>query len=346
MSTFKVQTVLYYTVGVVLFGLFFLILRPFLLPLFWAAVFAIMLTPAKDWLTQKTKNADIASVITMFAGLLAALIPVIIIFGTAVDSLEEFYRGIRAWFPQFSMDMSGMKTRLSLLGHTDFDKNAFVISIMDLFYSSLAEILNYLWKNLSNIGTNVVLFVLKMFVMLYALYFFIRDGLLIIEKVRNIMPSDRKLATMLLHRFSNVAVAVLKATVIMGTLQGVIGGLLFYFAGFGGAIIWGFLIAIATLVPSISCAVIWLPVGLAMAVIGDVRATVVILMGGAFIITPIDYFLKPALIGRDIGVHPLLIFLSSLGGIMLIGFSGLIVGPIISALVISVFETLTEKEPT
>jgi len=345
MNANKLQTIAYYSFGALIAFLLFLILKPFLMPLFWAAVFSLILYPIHKWLTEKSKSRNIGAALTIVLGTTIVIVILTILTGAAISSIDAIYPAIRASLYRINLELANIQSQFSNLSFLLVGKEIIGAPLTERLYSSIAEALDYSMRVLSNIGANILLFSIKLFVMLYTLYFFLRDGEKIIAKGRDIVPTGSKMDILIFQRFPKAAKGALKTTLVMGSLQGLVGGLLFYLAGIKGAVIWGFLLALASLIPSFSCAVIWLPAGITMLFLGDLRAGMVVLLGGVFVITPIDYFLRPLIIGKDIGVHPLLIFLSSLGGIMFFGFSGLIIGPIIAALATSLWETFLEREP-
>jgi predicted PurR-regulated permease PerM len=146
----------------------------------------------------------------------------------------------------------------------------------------------------------------------------------------------------LFERFITAAKSTLKVTMIIGGLQGSLGGLIFYITGIEGALIWGGFMIFAAIIPAVGCSIIWAPAGILMLLTGHVREGVIILLFGTFVISMVDNLLRPILIGKDMQLHTLMIFLSSLGGIALFGFSGFVIGPIIASLLMAILEMYNE----
>ena len=98
------------------------------------------------------------------------------------------------------------------------------------------------------------------------------------------------------------------------------------------------MMVLTAIVPVVGCSIVWAPAGVIMLLMGHIWQGVLILAFGVFVITMVDNILRPILLGRDVQMHPLLIFLSTLGGISLFGFSGFVIGPIISSLLLAIWE--------
>jgi len=143
---------------------------------------------------------------------------------------------------------------------------------------------------------------------------------------------------MLYERFTSAARATLKGTLVIAFLQGSLGGLLFFAVGIEGALVWWVLMVFLAVIPGVGCSIVWLPACIAMLFTGHIWEGVVIFVTGVLVISSVDNILRPILVGRDIQMHPLLILFSTLGGIAGFGISGVVIGPIITALLLSLWE--------
>ena len=178
--------------------------------------------------------------------------------------------------------------------------------------------------------------------MLYTLFFFVRDGDRFLQGAMKVLPLGMGRERLLFDRFIETAKSTLKVTLIIGGIQGALGGAVFFIADVQGALIWGLLMILMAILPVVGCSIIWAPVGIGMLLTGHIWEGILILAVGIFVISTVDNLLRPILIGQDVVMHPLLIFLSTLGGIILLGFSGFVIGPIITALMIAIWEMYEE----
>ena len=177
---------------------------------------------------------------------------------------------------------------------------------------------------------------------IYSLYFFFKDGPKILSRIMHLSPLGDQYEKMLYERFTSTARATLKGTFIVGSIQGIIGGILFWLTGVEGALIWGVIMIALSLIPGIGSFLIWMPTGIIMLALGNLWQGLTILLVGAFIISTIDNLIRPPLVGKDIQMHPLIVLFSTLGGIFLFGISGFVIGPVLAALFIAVMSIYEE----
>ena len=156
---------------------------------------------------------------------------------------------------------------------------------------------------------------------------------------------DKRHIHTFINQFLTTAKAALKFTFVIGGIQGFLGGLIFYITGIERALVWGVLMFGFSIVPAIGCAIIWVPAGIIMLLLGHIWQGITILIFGALVISSVDNLLRPILLGRDTQMHSLLIFLSTLGGLAAFGFSGFILGPVIASLFLASWKLFPEIYP-
>jgi predicted PurR-regulated permease PerM len=191
---------------------------------------------------------------------------------------------------------------------------------------------------LTDLTQNTLLVIINFVVMLYCLFFFIRDGDKLLRSSLYILELKDEIGNRLYQRFTSTARATLKGTLIIGLIQGTMGGILFWAVGINSAIVWGVIMILAAMIPGIGCAIIWAPAALIMLATGHVWECIILITVGSLVISSIDNVLRPLLVGKDTQMHPLLIFLSTIGGIAVFGISGFVIGPIITALLSTLWE--------
>jgi predicted PurR-regulated permease PerM len=185
-------------------------------------------------------------------------------------------------------------------------------------------------------------FFLQLFVLLYALFFFLVDGPATLRTILYYVPLGPAEEEELLDRFVSVTRATLKGSLLIGAIQGTIAGLGFWVAGVPGAAFWGTVMVVMSIIPAVGAAVVWVPAVVYLFLVGKVAAGVGLLIWCALVVSTVDNFLRPRLVGRDAKMSDLLILLSTLGGIMAFGAVGFIVGPIIAALFVSIWHIYGE----
>ena len=191
---------------------------------------------------------------------------------------------------------------------------------------------------LSTVTLGTVSFVINTFIFLYCMFFFLIDGEKVIEKILYYLPLEDQDERRMLEKFTSVTRATIKGTLVIGVLQGSLAGLAFYVVGIGSAVFWGAIMAVLSIIPSVGSAIVWAPAAIILAATGHVAKGIGLAAFCGIVVGSLDNVLRPILVGKDTQMHELLIFLGTLGGIIMFGVVGMIIGPILAALFVTVWE--------
>jgi predicted PurR-regulated permease PerM len=194
-----------------------------------------------------------------------------------------------------------------------------------------------------SVGQNLLSFVLRYGVMLYLLFFLLRDGDTLSTTVRQALPLARPLAHRFVNRVTLVTRATVKGNVIVAALQGALGGIAFAVLGIGGALLWGVLMGLLSLVPAVGGAIVWVPAALYLLATGAVWKSVALVAFCALVVGSVDNVLRPILVGKETRMPDYIVLLSTIGGISLIGINGFVVGPVIAALFMTAWGIFAES---
>lgn len=318
---------------------FALLLQGFIIALFWAVAFAILFDPLAVQLTQRLGSRQgLVAVLTVLIVMLAVVIPVmglgVAVIGETAHYIEEVNKGqIDFERPiRIVRDMSpGVFEKLNDFG--------FEAAKINETLSSIALVSGqWVASNAVRAGQGTLNFALSLFLMIYLLYFFLRDGQVIIERLVQVLPLGDARERALFSRFAQVVRATVKGTFIIGAVQGLIGGVTFALLGLEGAVLWGVLMALLSLVPAVGAALIWVPAAILLFATQEYVNGGIMVFVGIFVIGLSDNLLRPLLVGRDTRMPDYLILLATLGGLGSFGMSGLVIGPLIAALFITVWE--------
>jgi len=173
---------------------------------------------------------------------------------------------------------------------------------------------------------------------MYSMYFFLKDGRKVLDKMMYYLPLEPKDETRLVRQFVSVSRATIKGTLVIGLIQGVLGGLAFAALGLEGAAFWGTVMAVLSTIPGLGHGLVWVPAAIYLAALERWGAAIGLFVWGAAVIGSIDNFLRPWLVGKDTELPDLLILVSTLGGLLLFGAVGFVVGPIVAALFVTVWD--------
>ncbi len=309
------------------------IFGPFLYPIFWAAIIAVMFHPLYEKMVVRMKNKSLASFSIILLVLLLLIIPLAIVVTLLIAQSFDLYTNISS--RDLEADINALFRQLDSTAFHPFVERA--RTDWPQHISSFGKQASlFTFNSLKSITQNSLNFLFMFFLMLYTLFYFFKDGGRMLRRIMHLSPIGDVYEEMLYSRFTSVARATLKGTLIIGGIQGFLGGLLFWITGIEGALIWGVIMTMFSVIPAVGSFVIWLPAGIIMLALGNTWQGVTILLVGSCIISVIDNLLRPPLIGKDIEMHPLLVLFSTLGGIFIFGISGFIIGPIIAALYIAV----------
>jgi len=196
----------------------------------------------------------------------------------------------------------------------------------------------FLATALSAATRGTVLFFFHFFILLYAMFFFLMDGPRMLASVMSYLPLGDEDKQRMLEKFTSVTRATLKGTVLIGILQGTLAGLAFWVVGIEGTIFWTTLMIVLSIVPAVGPALVWVPAAILLLVQGAVWAGIGLALFCGVVVGGVDNILRPRLVGHDTRMHDLLILFSTLGGLLLFGISGFIVGPILAALFVTIWE--------
>ena len=196
----------------------------------------------------------------------------------------------------------------------------------------------FVFNALSATTRGTVLFIFHFVVMLYTMFFFLTDGPKLVHTMRAYLPLSDADKDRMLDKFVSVTRATLKGTILIGLAQGVLGGIAFWAVGIEAAIFWGTVMTVLSIIPGIGGALVWVPAAIILIATGAVWQGIVLALFCGLVVGSVDNLLRPILVGRDTQMHELLIFFSTLGGLLAFGAMGFILGPILAALFLTVWE--------
>ncbi|RME93161.1 MAG: AI-2E family transporter [Bacteroidetes bacterium] len=318
---------------------FFGLIQPFFMAVFWAAVFAITFRRMYRIIRWKMRGrSNLATLTTLTIILLAVVIPTILIMLSLVDQGEQIYRKVQSgrWNAMAVVDY--VDQQMPLIKEQLAKLNLTPERIRSELTTLGAKAANAIANQAISYTQDALTLTAQFFLMLYVLYFFLRDGHLIVRQIINAIPLDNRQEYALVHRFSSVVRATLRGTVIVAVVQGSLGGIMFAVLGIEGALFWGVVMTLLSLLPIGGSAIVWGPTALVLLVQGAYARGIAMILIGSVLIGTVDNFLRPTLVGRDTKLPDYLVLLATLGGIAWFGLSGFVLGPVIAALFVTCWE--------
>jgi len=330
----KVRQIFFFIILGVVGLLFLFMIKPFFFPIFWAAVIAGIFHPVYVFTKRRLHSSSMAAAVVMLLILVIIILPALVIGSLLLAESFDLYNSLNMETVTIQQQVQELAKKMSAhpyLRKLSIDTTVVTGALTD----GARSITSYIFQNLRDLTQNTVIFAAQFAIMLYTLFFFIRDGGLFLVTLGRFIPLGDNREKVLFRSFSVTARATLKVTLIIGGLQGILGGLLFLILSVNGALTWGVIMVFASIIPGVGCSIVWIPAAIIMIIMGHLWQGITIIAFGSLVISMVDNFLRPLLLGHDVQMHPLLIFLSTLGGIMLFGISGFVLGPIVTSLLLA-----------
>ena len=294
---------------------------PFLSPLIWALALAVLVTPFHRWLERKPTHPSLpAAVSVLVVGLIVVLPATFVgqrlvteavrgaeVIQTKVES-GEWRRAIEAQ-PRVAPLAAWIERKVDLPG-------------------TLKTFAAWLTTTAGSIVKGSVVQVIGFFLTLYLLFYFLRDQRAALHSLRSLSPLSHEEMNSLFDRVADTIFATVYGTLAVSAVQGVLGGLMFWWLGLPAPLLWGLVMGLLAVVPVLGAFVVWVPAALFLALEGNWGKAVILTVWGGVIVGGIDNVLYPMLVGNRLKLHTVLAFISVLGGLMFFGPSGLILGPV------------------
>jgi predicted PurR-regulated permease PerM len=317
---------------------FVAMIRTFLLTLFLAALFAGVARPLYLELQRAFRgNGALASGATILVLLVLVIGPLALLASVVASEALRVADNVRPWIQARLAEPDLLEHALRRLPFLQQ-----IEPIRQQILSKGAELVGsigtFLASGLSAATRGTVLFFFDFFILLYAMFFFLKDGPRLLRSALSYLPLAEADKQRMLDKFMSVTRATLKGTVLIGTTQGLLSGLAFWVVGIDGAIFWTTLMIVLSVIPGIGGALVWVPAVILLIAQGALARGIGLAIFCALVVGSIDNVLRPWLVGRDTRMHDLLILFSTLGGLLTFGASGFIVGPILAALFVTVWE--------
>ncbi len=324
------------------------VLMPFYGAVFWGIVLAILFAPMQRWLLTKTRQRPTpAALLTLGVIVLIVIIPLLLITAALIREGALLYSRMQSgeinfarYYEQTMAALPGWATNaLDLVGLGD------TVAWRDKITAALTQGSQQIASRALDIGSNTLDLIVSFFITLYLAFFLIRDGEALARHIEHVVPLDPATKRPLFAKFTIVIRATVKGNVLVAAAQGALGGIAFWFLGVHAAILWAVLMAFLSLLPAIGAALIWVPVALYFLATGAVVKGLGLIAFGTFVIGLVDNVLRPLLVGRDTQMPDYLVLMSTLGGMAIFGLNGFVIGPVIAAMFIAVWDQFGHRAP-
>lgn len=317
------------------------ILWPYYGSVFWAAVLAIVFAPAyRRLLRSMRQKRTLAALVAVLIVLMIVILPLTLVGAILVQegfsvyeriqsgelNIGEYFRQVFGALPGWVIDL------LDRFGLTNLGE------MQERLSGGLMKGSQFIATQAFSIGQNTFQFIVNLFIVLYLLFFFLRDGDYLSRRIKNAMPLRAEQQRDLFSKFTTVIRATVKGNIVVALVQGALGGLIFWFLGVHAPVLWAVLMAFLSLLPAIGAGLVWLPVAIYFLVTGAVWQGVVLIAFGVLVIGLVDNVLRPVLVGKDTKMPDYVVLIATLGGMAIFGLNGFVIGPVIAAMFMAVWD--------
>ena len=336
------QQLFFLSLLIVTTGTFFWLIGSYLMPVFWAVVISIVFYPLYLRINKAMRgHASIASLLAIGAVILTVMVPLLVIGGMVAQESVSLYQSINLdseTIEGYSL-LERSETFIAYLEPYGISHEA----VMEKVRSWAASMSQALASSLVTVGQTTFSVLISTAVMLYLLFFFFRDG----EKLQNTLvhylPMGDAQERRLFVRFAETARAVMKGTIAIAALQGLLGAIAFWIAGVSNPVLWGVAMAFLSVIPALGAGLIWFPASIILLATGSIWEGVTIMVVGVLLVSLVDEFLRPILVGRGSKMPDSITLLATIGGLATFGISGFVIGPIIAAFFLSLWTMFGER---
>ena len=317
------------------------ILWPFYGALFWGVVLAILFEPFyRQLLLAMPGKRNLAALLTLLLSLLIVIFPLVLIAAALVQEGTAVYQKIQsgtldfgAYFQHIIDALPSWTVRL--LNRFDVGN---LLALQEKLSTAAAQGSQLIATQAFSIGQNTFEFVISVGIMLYLLFFLLRDGQSLSWKIKQAIPLSAEHKRNLFGKFTAVIRATVKGNIVVAATQGALGGVMFWILGIQSPLVWGVVMAFLSLLPAVGAGLIWVPVAVYFLVTGAIWQGATLIVFGVLVIGLVDNVLRPILVGKDTQMPDYVVLISTLGGMALFGLNGFVIGPVIAALFIAAWD--------
>ena len=318
---------------------FFRMVRVFLVPVLLAAVFATLFYPLYEWFLRRLRGKKtLAAFFCCFVLLLGLIIPLYVVVDMVTREAIDFYQAAQKQIGEFmKTGPQGPLARLKTLPLVrDFKLDQF--DWQSALQNALSSATAFAGTVIKRTSQGTIQVIVLLFMTLFTMFYFFRDGKDLLRRLRALIPLDREYKNAIAARFTSVAKATVKGTLLIALAQGTLSGITLWIFGVGSPILWGVVATLLSVIPLVGAWLVLYPAAFVQILTGHLWQGIGILIVTILVIVNVDNLMRPRLVGQETGMHDLMVFFSTLGGISMFGPTGFILGPLVAALFLSVLD--------
>lgn len=345
MSTLKSNQFFFIVLLLLVSMAFFSLIQPYYSAIIWAVILALIFYPLRMRLSVLLRGRNgIASLITVLLICVIVFIPMMMVLSSLAVEINILYQRLQSNATGLPQLLSNGIAHLpewarNYLHDNDFDS---VATIREKLSGVALSVGRYMAGSAVIIGKGTLGITVSFCLMVYLLFFLLKDGAALVRRIYDVTPLTATIKRRLFLKFAGVARATVKGTLVVAIVQGALGGIGFWFAGFNGTLLWSALMAVLSLIPAVGTAIVWVPAVIFLYSTDEFVTATVLTLYFVIVVGLADNILRPLLVGKDTRMPDYLILLTTLGGLQFFGINGFVLGPMIAALFITSWNLLAE----
>ncbi len=322
---------------------FIMLMLPFFTAIFWAIALSIVFMPMHQRILKKVHNKNIAALLTITFASVIVVFPLVWVLRMILQEGLDFYNFLQSGQINFAEYFDIIKTDFPYLSEMiekiGVDPNELREQIKDFVIKTSTLFAQYS----AQIGQNVLDGLATLGLLLYISFFILTDNQKLIHYLHLALPLGDTREALFFDKFATVTRATIKGSLAVAVAQGALGGAIFAFLDIQGAVLWGSVMIVFSLIPLVGSALIWLPVAIYLLGTGEVTSGIILILFGVIVIGLVDNVLRPILVGKDTKLPDYLVLLSTLGGFTLFGMNGFVMGPLIATLFVTTWDIFIQE---
>jgi predicted PurR-regulated permease PerM len=312
------------------------IVTPFLPALIWAVALAVMAHPVHDWLSRHISLPGAAA-------FLAVAMVAVVLLGPLVWLSNEVFSEVFSGIDKIQSEASSGRWRRAVERNAKLAPALYWLEKRVNVKEEAKKLADSARERAGPILAGTISSITQLMIALFALFFFLRDRAKVLRSLRSFAPLSEKEINEVFERIRAVIHATIYGTLVVSAVQGALGGLMFWVLGLPAPVLWGTAMAVVAVIPVLGAFVIWAPAAFFLALEGDWGKATILTAWGIFVVGLIDNLLYPILVGKEMRLHTLPVFIAIVGGLFVYGAPGLIVGPVALAVTLALLDILRRR---
>ncbi len=317
---------------------FLVLMFPFFGIIFWSVAITIIFAKLQDYFVKITKSANASALLTLFVTIVIVVIPFLFIASEFLEQGLAVYQGLSSGKIDVNTYFEKVKSSFPLVQEYMDRMNINPQGLQGKVTELVIFLSKYIGQQAVAIGAETLNIIAQVGLLLYISFFTLRDKEYIVQLLHKALPLGDRREAILFQKISEVTKATINGSLVVALVQGMLGGVIFWFLDVQAPILWGGVMTLLSLVPMIGAGLVWAPVAIYFFATGDMQSAIILTAFGVGVIGLVDNVLRPILVGRDTRLPDYLVLLSTLGGFALLGMNGFIIGPLVAVLFITCWD--------